>query len=71
MAKKKVKPPGPEAGGGDERMNLYFDPGEMARVERQAARKGLRRTAYAKQAIMIRLEDDERTDPGVTRPAGP
>jgi hypothetical protein len=55
VAKKKDKPTG--------RIEMRADLEFIARVERQAERFGIGVSAYIRQAVSVRLEQDESTDP--------
>lgn len=55
----------PDKGSGKkaERFELRVDPDWLARVERQADRRGIGVAAYIRQAASLELEKDEATDP--------
>lgn len=63
MAKKKPpaeeSPINPERG----RLDLRAEPELLARVARQAARLGMKASPYIRQAIILKLEQDEASDP--------
>jgi hypothetical protein len=56
MGRKKGKPTG--------RIELRAELEFIARLERQASRLGIGISAYVRQAVSLRLEQDEASDPG-------
>jgi hypothetical protein len=46
-----------------DRIDLRADPAWVARIERQAQRRGISVSAYLRQAGSLALEQDEATDP--------
>ena len=49
-----------------DRIDLRADPAWVARIERQAERFGINLSAYIREAVTIRLEADESTDPSLS-----
>ncbi len=47
-----------------DRIDLRADPEWYARIEAQAKRLGLTMSSYIRQAVTLRLEADEASDPG-------
>jgi hypothetical protein len=46
-----------------DRIDLRADPFWIARIERQAARFGTNLSAYIREAVTLKLEADEQSDP--------
>jgi hypothetical protein len=59
MGRKKGKPTG--------RVELRAELEWIARLERQASRLGIGISAYVRQAVSLRLEQDEASDPQTRR----
>lgn len=53
------KPPTPAR----DRIDLRADPVWVARIEKQAERLGLNLSSYIRQAVTLKLEADEASDP--------
>lgn len=49
-----------------DRIDLRADPAWIARVERQAERRGITVSAYIKQAVSLAVEADEAREPGAS-----
>ena len=49
-----------------DRIDLRAEPAWIARIEKQAARFGTNLSAYIREAVTIKLESDEQSDPSLS-----
>lgn len=59
----KHRPPPPDAQPTRDRIDLRGEPAWIARVQRQANRLGISLSDYIRQAVTLRVEEDEATEP--------